>query len=170
MDIPEKFHDLFDKYGIIEMPEDIKDDVGSIIETYNEDIADTEECCRENLEDILECYKSEQEELEAEATAAEATKLAAEKEEEATKLAAEGKTEEELEAEAAIKLADEESEKLRLTTEVQKSTTTDVYSRTKNLIEMGVLEDIRVSVSNEDEEGTPLSEFKDISEEQFKNV
>ena len=44
------------------------------------------------------------------------------------------------------------------------------FNRTKSLIELGLLDDVRVATSSDDTEGTPLSEFKDISEDQLKKV
>jgi len=73
-------------------------------------------------------------------------------------------TEEELAAKALL-----EEEKIKKATN-EDIKVTDTFSRTKSLIELGVIEDTRVSISEEDTEGTPLSEFKDISEEQLKKV
>lgn len=48
--------------------------------------------------------------------------------------------------------------------------TSSYYSTAKSLIDSGFLEDIRISVSEEDEEGTPLSEFKNLTESQLNHI
>lgn len=85
------------------------------------------------------------------------------KSEEETKLADEKKLEEERILKE--KLLEEEKKVLE-----NSSTSSDIFSRAKNLIELGILEDIRVATNEEDEKGTPLSEFKDISEEQLVKI
>jgi hypothetical protein len=46
----------------------------------------------------------------------------------------------------------------------------NILSRAKSLIDLGIIEDVRVSINSEDEEGTLLSEFKDLSEDQLKKI
>ena len=85
-------------------------------------------------------------------------------------------TEEEEEAsEEETTEEEDKSEEEEETTTVEEEeevveTGTSVFERTKSLIELGLIEDVRISTSEEDNEGTLLSEFKDISPEQLSKI
>ena len=46
----------------------------------------------------------------------------------------------------------------------------NILSRAKSLIDLGIIEDVRVAINDEDEQGTLLSEFTDLNEDQLKKV
>ena len=47
---------------------------------------------------------------------------------------------------------------------------TEAYKKAKAMIELGVLEDFSIQVSDDDEDGTAISDFKDMSEENLKEI
>ena len=64
----------------------------------------------------------------------------------------------------------EEGQEQQQEEEAQPEQSSNIFSRTQSLIELGLLDDIRIALSEEDEEGTLLSEFSDITEDQLKKV
>ncbi len=46
----------------------------------------------------------------------------------------------------------------------------NILSRAKSLIDLGIIEDVRVAINDEDEEGVLLSEFTDLNEDQLKKI
>lgn len=56
--------------------------------------------------------------------------------------------------------------------EIQKTLdkNTGVSSKVKTLLELGLLEDVIISRSDEDEDGTPISEIEDLTDDELKEV
>lgn len=52
----------------------------------------------------------------------------------------------------------------------EESTETDFFKKAKELISLGLLEDFSIQASDDDEEGTPISEFTSMSEEDLSEI
>lgn len=72
--------------------------------------------------------------------------------------------------EEGSKEKEEASEKETIEETILNDDTTSAFQKAKLFIESGLIEDVRVRTSEDDEEGTPLSELKDLDEEQLLQV
>ena len=114
----------------------------------------------QSIEQQLEETETQEEEQE-EATE-ESTEETTEEQEEAAEETQEQENEEEEQEESSEAQQEEQEQE-----EVQVS---PAFNQVKSLLDLGILTDIKISTSEDDEEGKLLSEFEDINEAQLKQI